>query len=122
MRMLVVDDDADVRTLLDLFLQGRGHEVVVAASGAEARAACAAGAFDAVLLDVTLPVFSVADLLDVLADDGAAPPRLALLSGIAPEELAALAAEHDAVPIAKPFDFAELDAAVARLLARPASG
>lgn len=55
-RLLLVDDDEDVRAVARLSLERvGGWTVVPAGSGAEAVATAAEGAFDAVLLDVMMP-------------------------------------------------------------------
>ena len=53
--VLVVDDQADIRSLVRLTLELDGHDVVTAASGAEALDAVRAGRPDVVVLDVTMP-------------------------------------------------------------------
>ena len=56
MRVLVVDDEPDVRLLLRLQLEANGHEVTgAAADGAEALALCRADPPDAVILDLLMP-------------------------------------------------------------------
>jgi DNA-binding response OmpR family regulator len=55
MRVLVVDDDADVRKLCGINLTWDGHEIISAAGGAEGLALLASEAPDAVLLDVMMP-------------------------------------------------------------------
>lgn len=54
-RILVVEDQADLRKLVSLTLRTQGHELTEAASVDEALAALAAGVPDVVLLDVMLP-------------------------------------------------------------------
>ena len=56
-RLLVVDDDATVRSLLRDYLGGHGFDVVEAGDGAALRALLGAGNFrpDLVLLDIGLP-------------------------------------------------------------------
>ena len=54
-RILVVDDMATNRKLLEARLSAEYFDVVQAASGAEALAICAAGECDIVLLDVMMP-------------------------------------------------------------------
>ncbi|MGE5338212.1 MAG: response regulator [Gemmatimonadota bacterium] len=54
-RVLVVDDDADVRRMLLEYLRAHDYEVDGAANGAEMRAALARNVPDVVLLDVGLP-------------------------------------------------------------------
>jgi CheY-like chemotaxis protein len=53
-RVLVVEDDADLREVMAGALAGDGHQVVEAADGRAALDALAAQSFDLVLLDVGL--------------------------------------------------------------------
>jgi DNA-binding response OmpR family regulator len=54
-RVLVVDDDPNIRSLLRLYLERERVRVTEAADGQEALAEATAGRFDLVLLDVMLP-------------------------------------------------------------------
>src|SRR5688572_9672993 len=55
-RVLVVDDDADVRKLVQVWLRRGGHQVIAVASGAEALETVAAkGPPDVIVADVTMP-------------------------------------------------------------------
>ena len=54
-RILVVDDEADIRGLLQEILSEEGYEVEVAADASQARAARALHAPDLVLLDIWMP-------------------------------------------------------------------
>jgi len=54
-RVLVVDDDREVREMLTEYLSSHGYEVVQADGGAAMRAALERGVPDVVLLDVGLP-------------------------------------------------------------------
>ncbi len=56
LRVLVVDDLAENRALAAALLAELGHEVAVAENGALAVARCGADPYDAVLLDVQMPV------------------------------------------------------------------
>ncbi len=109
MRVLVVDDEADIRMILQLNLQRWGHEVQVAANGAEAYTAIAVDPPDALLLDVSMPGESGLELLSRLRSAGMAPPRIALLSAMLPEHW--MSAEDAAVVhLSKPFGIADLEA------------
>jgi two-component system, OmpR family, response regulator MprA len=55
MRVLVVDDDPDVRRLCGINLVWDGHEIIEAGGGAEGLALISSEAPDAVLLDVMMP-------------------------------------------------------------------
>ncbi len=54
-RVLVVDDDPDVRSLVELKLRLEGLEVVTAASGEEALAQLSVQTVDLVVLDLMMP-------------------------------------------------------------------
>ena len=54
-RILIVDDQPDLRLLVRLTIEGHGYDVAEAPNGEEALAACASRAPDAVLLDVMMP-------------------------------------------------------------------
>lgn len=53
-RLLIVDDDDEMRTILTGYLQARGYAVAAAADGAQARAAVDGKRIDLILLDVML--------------------------------------------------------------------
>jgi two-component system phosphate regulon response regulator OmpR len=54
-RILIVEDDRDVRQSMAEYLQGHGYEVAAAEGGEAMRKALAAAAPDVVLLDLNLP-------------------------------------------------------------------
>ncbi len=54
-RILVVDDEADVRLLLAREISDRGHEVVAAADSAQAMEEMGQANFDVVLTDIRMP-------------------------------------------------------------------
>ena len=62
-RILVVDDDPDIRELLASTLTAEGYDVRLAEDGETALIALAHGAFDLVLLDVMMPGLSGLELL-----------------------------------------------------------
>jgi CheY-like chemotaxis protein len=61
--ILLVDDDADSASALSRLLEGVGHAVRVAATGAEALATAASQPLDLVLCDVGLPDADGFDLM-----------------------------------------------------------
>ena len=54
-RILVVDDERNIRRSLEIILRGEGHEVVGAEDGAAARTRASEGEYQAVFLDLQLP-------------------------------------------------------------------
>ena len=65
-KILVVEDDFDIRELLQNFLQEAGYEVAVANDGVEAISIFTSEKFDLILLDIMLPKidgFTVCELI-----------------------------------------------------------
>ena len=62
-KLLTVEDETAIRELLAFICETDGHEVVKAASLAEAREALRRGGLDLILLDVMLPDGSGFDFL-----------------------------------------------------------
>ena len=54
-KVLVVDDDADMRTLMRVTLTKLGHAPTLAARGADGLELAKTGEFDAIFLDVMMP-------------------------------------------------------------------
>ncbi len=119
-RILVVDDDADTRTMLNLRLQREGYTVMAAGSGAEAVAKVRnEGIPSLVLLDIMLPDmdgFAVAGELRNVA-----PMPIIFLSALSDtdrkvEGINLYAEDY----VTKPFAFSELLARIQRVMARSA--
>ncbi|MEW6200413.1 MAG: response regulator [bacterium] len=66
-KVLVVDDNADIRALYDEELTGEGYQVVTAANGEEALQIAKEDPPDAVILDIAMPVKSGLETLTELA-------------------------------------------------------
>jgi CheY-like chemotaxis protein len=54
-KLLIADDEKEIRELLKEKLEKNGYQVVAASSGREAVELAKAGAFDIILLDVAMP-------------------------------------------------------------------
>ena len=70
-RLLVVEDDAVQREAVTQLLRSEEIEIVAVATVAEARQQLAAGSFDCVVTDLSLPDASGYDLLESMANDEA---------------------------------------------------
>lgn len=68
-RILVVDDDPEIRRLLQRAISAQGFEVVEAQDGIEASVALQAQEFDLLLLDLSVPRMSGFELLEHLQSD-----------------------------------------------------
>jgi two-component system, OmpR family, response regulator MprA len=116
--ILVVDDDAPIRRMLDRTLSAEGYEVRCAGDGGAALAAIEASAPDAVVLDVSMPGMGGLDVCRRLRAKGLATPILLLT---ARDELADRVAGLDAGAddyLVKPFAEEELTARLRALLRR----
>lgn len=118
-RILIADDDADVRQVLVVALVDRGHEVAAARDGAVAVRMLTEGTPDLVVLDVTMPQRDGFQVLDELTNSGLRDLTRVIM-------LTANGSEHDASRIfelgadaysTKPFGLDELIAQVEELLA-----
>jgi two-component system OmpR family response regulator len=120
MRMLVVDDDADVRGLLVRALERDGHTVRAVGTAAEARAQLKLGGIEVMVLDLALPDGTGIELCEGLRGQGDAPAILMLTAhGEVARRVKALDAGADDF-LAKPFAVAELRARVRALGRRTA--
>jgi two-component system nitrate/nitrite response regulator NarL len=66
LRILVADDEEDVRLLLRLQLEGRGHTITEAADGDEALEQCRLDPPDGVVLDLLMPNRNGFEVIPVL--------------------------------------------------------
>lgn len=121
LRMLVVDDEPDMRKLIGTVLRGAGASVVTASSAAEAFEQLTAQSFDALVSDLAMPVedgHSLTRRIRARDDDQAAIPAVAVTAygGPLQRELALSAGFDDYVK--KPFAPQDLIRAVAGVLAK----
>ena len=103
--ILVVDDDARLRTLLKRFLSENGFRVTVAQDARDARAALAGMAFDLIVLDVMMPGESGLEFAAALR--GAVPILLLTALGEPDDRVAGLELGAEDY-LAKPFEPREL--------------
>jgi CheY-like chemotaxis protein len=111
--VLVVDDDDDIRRMVERVLRRAGYTVMVASSGPDAlaRARNHAGDIDLLLTDMVMPGMTGQELLRALSIER---PRL---------QVVFMSGFHQGVPldprrfVSKPFDRATLLGAVADILA-----
>ncbi|NNG97651.1 response regulator transcription factor [Gordonia araii] len=77
-RVLVVDDEENIRELLSVSLKFQGYDVQTAANGPEALDLCRTNRPDLLVLDVMMPGMDGFGLLKRLRDDGIEAPALFL--------------------------------------------
>ncbi|MGH7631221.1 MAG: sigma-54-dependent transcriptional regulator [Gemmatimonadales bacterium] len=103
MRLLIVDDDADLRQSLALLLRDAGHDVVAEADPEEALRRAGGEAFDLILCDVRMPRMDGLSFLRAYrAEQGAA--LLIMMSAYGSEDAAVAAMREGAYDyLRKPF-------------------
>lgn len=119
-RILVVDDEAKMRRILELSLKSMGHEVEQAADGLEALAAIERRPFDLVLTDLRMPNKDGIALLGALRERGDDVPVIVMTAfGTIETAIAAMklgAADY----IIRPFEMETIEIAVTRVFAMQA--
>ena len=119
MRILVIEDEPRMLTLLHKGLSENGHQAVVAPNGAEGLKQTLDQEFDVILLDVGLPDLNGFDVAQVLRERRCSASILMLTAYSKEDEIVRglnLGADDY---LTKPFSFPELLARL-RALARPA--
>ena len=120
MKLLVIEDNARLATVMAKLLTDNGMTVDVVATVEEARAALAVAAYDVILLDLALPDGYGGDLLRTLRAAGQTTPVLvATARGDVVDRVQLLNAGADDY-LVKPFSLDELLARIRALLRRPA--
>ncbi len=118
MRLLVVEDEQKVADALHDGLVGEGYDVVVVRTGEDALSSVTTEAFDAILLDLTLPEHDGLEVLKTLRDQRLLTPVIALTArDTIQDRVAGLDAGADDY-LVKPFAFAEVLARVRAVLRR----
>jgi len=113
-RVLVVEDDDDLRSVISSALADAGYAPAEAADGAAALAACAERDPAVILLDLALPRLGGQAFADAYRR-GAGRAKIIVMTG-APSGGEISARLHAAVFLSKPFDLEELLLAVKRVV------
>ena len=119
-RLLIVDDDAEMRPLLAEYFRRLGFEVVERDSGEGALEPALKGGFDCLILDVSMPGMSGVELLKGLRDRGVQTAAIFLTAHDALTDKAAGFEAGADDYLVKPFSARELEYRVEALLRRSA--
>lgn len=113
-KILIVEDEVNLRVVLQKELQRLGHTTQVAGDGAEALTLLEEETFEVVLADINMPRLDGMTLLGRLSERNR-PPEVIILTGYATIESAIAAMKLGAYDyLSKPYHLAELDALVRR--------
>jgi two-component system, OmpR family, response regulator len=119
MRILVVEDEARLRGSLSKALREEGYAVDTACDGEEGLFKAENYGYDAILLDIVLPVFDGWELLKRLRKARQTPVLMLTARGAGPDRVRGLDLGADDY-LAKPFDLPELFARLRALIRRSA--
>src|SRR3972149_3270922 len=117
MRILVVDDDPQISSLLKRGLSYEGYTVDIAADGPEALARARENEPDLVILDILMPGMDGFEVARRLRQGSKVPILMLTAKGAVADKVVGLDSGADDY-LVKPFDFDELLARVRALLRR----
>ena len=117
-RLLLVEDDAHSRYGLKILLEMEGYETEEAATAAEALERLAAGAFDAIFMDISLPDADGAAVIRRLREEspGAALPIVALTGKTSDADRRRISEAGASAYLSKPVDVKSLLQTLSTLL------
>jgi two-component system response regulator CpxR len=116
-RILIVDDDAELCTLLQRFLAGEGFATGCAHSGAQGVRMAMSGHYSLILLDVTMPDLNGFEVLRRLRAESRTPVVMLTARGDTSDRVLGLEMGADDY-LPKPFDPPELAARIRAVLRR----
>ncbi|MEP0943837.1 MAG: response regulator [Rhizobiaceae bacterium] len=116
-RILVCDDEVDVREMVQEYLKKRGFQVTTAANGNELRAVLASGGIDLVILDINMPGEDGLSVLRSLRPDNQVAVLMLTAAGDVVDRIIGLEMGADDY-LGKPVDLRELEARVKAVLRR----
>lgn len=120
-RVLVIDDEAQIRRFLDIGLRAEGYQVLLAANGEEGLGLAATQSPDVVVLDIGLPDMEGHDVLREIRMWSEVPVLMLSVRDSESEKVRAL--DHGANDyVTKPFGIQELMARLRVLLRQGAKG
>jgi CheY-like chemotaxis protein len=113
-RILIVEDDRDLRFVIRMILEHAGYEVAEARNGIAALESIGAEPPDLVIADLTMPVMSGVELVDQLrANPATASIPVVLLSG---GQVDSATSQRVEAVVTKPFEPDHLVACIERAL------
>lgn len=116
LNILVVDDEENIRNVLESVFISKGYGVVKAANGFEAIKAVEGGGVDLAIIDIKMPGMDGMELLSRIKDHSAQFPVI-VMTGFADVETTTKALKAGAADfLAKPFGAQEVYHSVSRLL------
>jgi DNA-binding response OmpR family regulator len=106
-RVLIVDDDAGIRSLVSAVLADEGYEVASAVDGQDALDHCRDRCPDVILLDINMPRLNGRDFLELYRRDDTCGAHVVVFSALSDVQGIATEMRADAF-LRKPFIISEL--------------
>ncbi|MDP4086880.1 MAG: response regulator transcription factor [Bacillota bacterium] len=116
-RILIVDDEIEMRMLLRIYLQQENYFVEEAANGKEAYDRIVKNDYDLIVLDVMMPIMDGWETIEKVRKVSDIPIILLTAKGAIEDKVAGLSSGADDY-LVKPFDEAELVVRIKALLRR----
>jgi DNA-binding response OmpR family regulator len=117
MKILIVEDDADARTIMQTFLKAKGHEIVTASDGLEALQQFERAKPDLVLLDVMMPKMDGWEVLESIRAQSPIPIVMVTAKDATDEIVKGFSSGVDDY-IVKPFKLREVEARIDAVMRR----
>jgi len=113
-KVLIAEDEANLGTILESFLSGRGYNVTTCRDGRTALGALRAEAYAVALLDIVMPEMDGLEVLRQIREEPS-PPEVIIITGNGTIETAITAMKLGAYDyMSKPYRMAEIDVLVRR--------
>lgn len=123
LRLLVVDDDASMRTVADIILKERGHDVTLVENGSAAVAEASTGSYDCIIMDMHMPIMNGPDAMralrkiEAIGNERRRIPIIALSADVLPEHVRGFKDAGADAFIPKPVVWHVLEATMQALVA-----
>lgn len=117
-RILIIDDDASLRTVLAKTLMMEGHEVLQAGDGKEGVDLARVTPLDLIITDIVMPIQEGVETITILRKELPELPIIAISGGVPNSPIYLNIAENIGARriLAKPFTTSELFAVIAEVL------
>jgi len=117
LKLLVVDDEADIRELLESYFSSQGHTVLTADNGADGFRQFEANSPDLIILDVAMPEMDGFSVLRQIRKQSTVPVIMLTARSTSMDTVQGLHTGADDY-VHKPFDLAVLDARIKAIVRR----
>ena len=117
MKILVIEDDADIASNIGQYFEEKGHLLDFAYNGAHGLSMATAERFDLIILDLRMPRMDGRECLQRIRKTGATVPVIIASGLIQPEDMPILEEAGITAIIHKPYRIQEIADVVDRALA-----